>query len=1150
MSTARHKWGRGVLRASSAALLGALLLGLCLLAAQRSEAARPPAVRVLSPGDRATLPAQPFWVRVRLAPGAHALRLRLNGHAIGSSQIVRGPGRVRRVQVSPNHGLRYGRNLLRVFVRGRHGARRRETVSFRVRANRPLAAAGLDLFAAPGNRLRLSGARSKVHPSAPGGARALRYRWRIVRRDGRAVGGRAGAVAAGGARLGAPDTIEPSFIADGIETVTIRLTVTAPDGRQGSDLLVVRADPPPSVRLETSARQGDDYGVRLSGPVDAFYKADPAKWLQVVVLRRADLSFVSNTSYECDAATAHPFDAAPELKSCVDRVHAAIANLADKAHSYIAIVVSQPGPNPAVQPPAGVGRALQGFVNVWGWWDPKVKVQRGAYAAVLVPGLVRETVDSASPNQGPGAAIVGNLIRDNEGNYQLTPSERVRFEVNAPGTDATHNVIAIGSQKFEQAVPSGSRGGFQVLVVDPRTLEGRSRWFETAGDGPGLSAMNAFIKTEVEAKTSPFSPTYLVFVASHGTPAMTLTKSLAEGLSELGGKIESLGGTRGRLAAALDSRKAKNTSYVLIGGSNLGGGRGEDTTASGPQVVDGILARGARFYQYAVQPGAAPADDPAARIGSEQLIGVLEQKPTPWPDRGDPGKEAAIRYLGTQVLGTDSPRSQYWTRPYDAGSWEKVAASIKALPFADGQGFNADDFAWAQAELTKEIGWLGNVYAYLGALARPFTENGLKSWAALQLVAEKVQKEVQASPGAQAKARADVIWDLALDLGGHLPIVGDVVDIGAGIYHYATGLAEVENEPADNDFSVQVRELGKRLADRLQAAQTVMTRQFPDVAASDYGRLRTIGACTAPVVSERAACPQDPGSWQFTQDDQAKLAKVVETAAEASAYTALVPARYSLFQFPVDYFTDARYWVGTTLAGAVCWWPFGDLPASAQVARPFFGPPPYDPRSANFDTYQVMALGIKEGAGTITNKFKVSVPAAGLTDHLFGEGADDLGLDRELFFDRYFAHTESLAHFPEDTSPTGWGKLKCPVNEGTVPPLGAPRSVGVASAYRLGVPVSFTVPAGGPATATLTLTLGTAKPRRAVAGRPLRSGTILTRVRLRAREPGPNRVGLQVPRRFVKRILATRIRKATLSLRLLTAGGGTINRRTTIKLTG
>ena len=219
-----------------------IALALSLLSAPTVTPAQAVASRgkglIVAPKRGARLPARPLEIAVRAPVGAERFRVRLNGRAIGKELRPRAAG-VRRLRASPSHGLRHGRNVLTVRVRLAKGQTIRRRRRFRVRRNRPLAAAGRDRVIQVGERARLSGARSRSHlarhRTSSGGARgeALTYRWRLASfpRGGR-----------GGIGLVQRRSAQPRFSATEPGRYRLRLVVTAADGRRGRDSVVVRTE--------------------------------------------------------------------------------------------------------------------------------------------------------------------------------------------------------------------------------------------------------------------------------------------------------------------------------------------------------------------------------------------------------------------------------------------------------------------------------------------------------------------------------------------------------------------------------------------------------------------------------------------------------------------------------------------------------------------------------------------------------------------------------------------------------------------------------------------------------------------------------------------------------------------------------------------
>ena len=1016
-------------------------IALCGVASESAGAGR--ATVVLSPQRGQKVSTAPLWVRVRAAR-AEALSVQLNGRPIGGEFSASQRG-VRSLQVSASYGLQYGVNLLRARV----GRGRTATVRFRVRSDGPLAGAGLDRRVAAGDEVVLDG-RSSRRAGRAGRAR-LRYRWdvlhvprlsRVPVDPSRTAANRAAPRVPG---LGDGATARPRLLTDAPGLYTLKLTVRS--GRKtGVDFVDVRADPPPVAYVSTSVRMGDIYGVRVDGPgaTAAFYPGEPKqKWLQIVVLKRSDLTEVSNTNYDCPAADLGHGDTVP--KECVDRVRAALQKLPDctaakPAECTIVIAVSQPTINgdPLSQAPVGLFQALGPRLGVrpWAWWDDG-SVHRGTFSAIGVPGRPQDEVQhvAADQNQPGTASISGSLVRDNDGNYGFVAAPR-SFSTEATGSDALHNVVEIAGRRFVQARPAGGRGGFQVVVADPDSLQGKSYWFETSGVPDQAAAFKALQDLDTLLKkvnadgAQPFSKPALVVVASRGIPRIAPVAGVGPHnvlWSNVATQIERLGGTRTAFLSVMDPALAHEdrlASYTLLGRAASAFGSGEETTgpgtATGPGAngspITGTVARRAAYYAYApetpVLAGAGSGDD--GPNGAAQLTQLAVAPPSHWPDAGKPGVSAAIKWLGQVVLGTDEPRSQYWTLPYSATRWSEIAASFAKQTYPPKAAFTAQDLATAQAELDREIGWLITTHEYTAELAAPFQRSAIASWADLQSIAANIAGRVGISPEAKVRAQANAVFDFARKSAKELPLIGKVFAFSDEVYDFAAEIAKIQGEAADSEFAVKVGEAGKQLAERLTSTQDFLDGQLPNAIASDYTSLKTVGTCASVVREEFKDCP-DHAAWEYTQDDQREAARVVRSGASIAAYGTLLPAKYRLYRLPQHWRTSANTGFGGIELFA-CHKPFADEPATGQFAKPIFRSTTSD-RSQ--DIYELYALGFTTGDGTVTSPYLMNVPKASVTDALFGTGDAQLGADPETFFARFF-QPERLLDYPEQGLTPDW----------------------------------------------------------------------------------------------------------------------------------
>ncbi|HEY3947354.1 MAG TPA: hypothetical protein VGL78_19165 [Solirubrobacteraceae bacterium] len=802
----------------------------------------------------------------------------------------------------------------------------------------------------------------------------------------------------------------------------------------------VPIDPPPSVTINTDARGGT--GIAIEGPTpafNAFYPGDPGRWLHIVVLNREDLALVSNTSYDCPEATKYPKPSQLDrLKPCIDRVRADLAKLENRDHTNLVIATSQYDGNPKsaiTQPPVGMASALLPSLGArpWDWWKPDGFVFRGTYSAVGIagqPGLGSEKVGG---QQAPGSGrLIDNLVRDNEGKYGLVPGQQVEYDTQAPGSGEKTNVIKIGDKTYGAGADRPNRlNGIQVLIVDTQTLEAKSYFFESYGgrylhDWAGLAEV---LRAVNSAALKPFARPKLVFFATRGD--FDFAPSEAGDVVRVADEITKDGGTRTRFMHALwavAQHPDHPDSYTLVGKAGVGTGEGHEAVGgpkSGTELstvpLTGTLERTGPYYDFRTQ-SAANAVSQTARgdvfTGATQLLQTVGGMHSGWPEQGNPGRTAAIEYLGVKVLGTKEPRTQYWTLPWTANEWNGISADIEQQPYPLGgtKKFGREDLRWAKDELEKEIGWLNSEHEYLQKRAKPFTDTTLKSWSELQTIASKIDKEVKAPADQTTKAQVAAIAEFAVDLAKELPLAGTSIGATAAIYKFATEFASIGGEPVEDTFDVKVSEAGDALEKRMTAAQHYLSVEVPEVVASDYKKLEIVGSCGSPLVKQQVACPFNPSDWSYTSLDQTHAAEGLLRGSKVAAYGALLPAKYHAYELPVSKHKEAN----KKYAGRVfvqCFYPFADEPETGQVAIP---------KSADENgDYQITALGYLTGKGLVNDRWEMHPPPASVTNPLFGTRSGELEINKEEFFSRFYPSRDSLPHYPERDTLTGWDLGLC-----------------------------------------------------------------------------------------------------------------------------
>jgi hypothetical protein len=282
-----------------------------------------------------------------------------------------------------------------------------------------------------------------------------------------------------------PSTTTSSTAAPTTTTVppstTTSTTLPAPPPSAPSSAPPV--DPAPLVTVSTMVQRGNRWGVQIDVVGDVspdvwkcpelsmtpkgfscFY-ADPSngtQWVQLVVLDRRDLHLVANRNIVCQSASASPqenqFDivrggADPWTKNANPCI-AGLVQYVDGLHDgNLVIAVNQPGDDPSVQPPVGLGAALSGKfiapfdshaigIAATDWFDAKdngahlPKAVRGTFSAIGVPGWTEGGIAALakSPDEAGGGKLVASVAIDNSNRYGPLPDASAEEAEQSPVT--------------------------------------------------------------------------------------------------------------------------------------------------------------------------------------------------------------------------------------------------------------------------------------------------------------------------------------------------------------------------------------------------------------------------------------------------------------------------------------------------------------------------------------------------------------------------------------------------------------------------------------------------------------------------------------------------------------------------------------------
>ncbi len=868
----------------------------------------------LSPKNAARVTAHPVRVTVRTGKRTTVEAARLNGSPIKKYLRTASP-KTFSLTASASHGLRHGKNTLRVRVLAANGKMRTATSTFRVTHKRPLAGAGRDRTTEAGSTVRLK-AVAKSHPSAKG--TRIRRTWTVLRAP------KGSTARKGPARLRAP-----RLKTDVAGTYRVRLT-TRQAGRTTSDVMEVAAVDAPMVPINTMATDKDGYpGIQVG---DTFYASPRAagdmrdQTAQVLVLDRKSLELAPRgnkllgvcVNSDCTIA---PGDSAPKIEYIQDIV-------AKLTPDNLVIVSAHPFYGSG-ESDGGIFRDL---VAIGGPTPPKALVCSGEVSMIGVPGMQK---GGATYNYRPSGTgrLDGYLIKNRWDDYQYldprstTFSTRVGRGCSAAGCGTT---VEMDGKQYGSAF--NGAGGYTVEVFEGHDLT-RKDHDAFVTNGPDATAqanaMIAFLQTHFGS-----GDIVMINSATDGQELLIGPQATGDVAKRLAEAIAAVGGTKHTFNTAAVT---KGQQYTLIGWGGADEGEGEEARGTNP-VIEGRL-----------NPDTTSAFRPAASseelTPNDTLQKVLLAAPgtSAWPEAGNP----AIAWIGnhtTPRLGSQ-PRTAYWTQDYD---WASVSDSINDLTWDCPKGvdkpkrcvqvpgttvtFTEEQFNRAQEALSDETSWVSNIVNYMNNFAAPYEKAATKDWEDTQTDA---YTKFRAKPDPLKANPLDVLFTIVdffdpfaeevetygKDLEKLLAVAATALDFGA--MHLD---AQEDGESPDEELQIEADHLSDKLRD--QADDTAASFDvMGDILVSDYAKLSTVGPiaeCNG-ADGDETSCPAE---YQWNKNAIKATAAAAERSAQREIYSELIPIQFPVWTIRRSKWDDSINFY--CYFGSVT--PFDDVQKAARIA--------------------------------------------------------------------------------------------------------------------------------------------------------------------------------------------------------------------------
>jgi hypothetical protein len=325
----------------------------------------------------------------------------------------------------------------------------------------------------------------------------------------------------------------------------------------------------------------------------------------------------------------------------------------------------------------------------------------------------------------------GFLIHDQHYQFHFIPGQRPTFDTRvASCTDSTCTIgHRFGDRTASETIPR-DRGGWFVTAWDPVTLAFRDQSFATIdGGGEATLAATKSLADFLDGARAAGSIVALSSLRGAGmAPRALLPGAEAEQpLARIVDAVASLGGTRHGFLTSATSTSAE---YTVVGWPGAGEAKSYDAAGRAEQA----RLRGALVPDRASQlrpANVSSVGPPAERINQM----MVRPTSTAWryPDAGS-GPGAAIQCIGAALAQGTNIRAIYSDQTTEAAATslqnDVRNLGIEDLEPVDGTSLactpSAADFAAAQKQLVKELGWVAHVRGYLTALSTP--EAAQASW--------------------------------------------------------------------------------------------------------------------------------------------------------------------------------------------------------------------------------------------------------------------------------------------------------------------------------------------------------------------------------------------------------------------------------------
>jgi hypothetical protein len=715
---------------------------------------------------------------------------------------------------------------------------------------------------------------------------------------------------------------------------------------------------PIGVPIDTIKMQGRSYGAQIGSDWVNFADSDA---LQLVVLNRSNLNLIEDDAFSNDETGAT----------------ALLAKVQSLPNSDL-LILSKPDPTLTNATDSSSAATINEALAAIGAKPVPADVSTGdtpysesggcsSFSAIGISGLpvgqgtVNACVAGTDQTGQEGGDIHGTLRPDiNRDAYTFVSDQRIPFDTGDPTSDPA--VVTVGDNEDGSSLPKqtytsanlNGGAGFFVLVLDSGNLQRFDQYTFPATD-EGLYNM----ATVLGGWAGNPNAEVIVRSIGHVSPVSSSGTGQPGGWDAVATQLKALGGSK----YYFDALDGTDAGYAQVGPANSPAFPSNFTQVAssernGTARLTGLLARNDLSELYPDESVPQDLKDQSRPLAGT-LPGILSLPTSAWPDRDTVAERNAIACIAKHIDGSvtlDPVIQDNYTNTNLVSNWAGWASTIQNTgyyntleSYGDCSSFSQTDYTTVSKQLYAEFTAVPEVLNMVNNLEAPLVAAQGGTDTSIGQITDAVDKSVNDDDQAATYDLGGLSSNLLWMISG-LPGIGEFADV-ANLLAGTMATLDSLNVQSDgtNETMEEIQAKGDELGSDIQARLTDSINNLNEVGTilvSDWTKLQDAAENAVASSTDPNAAPNAAAYWGFTPAANAEAVSDLEVSAKRTAYEALFPAAYNLYDLsnigapstpvdPADYpctiAQENSEHTGTFLDN---WTPFSSIPTNYDSQTP------------------------------------------------------------------------------------------------------------------------------------------------------------------------------------------------------------------------